>query len=124
MTATRSVYASFAAGALAVLTLAACGGPAYEPGSPEALYVELGCAKCHGNAREGLRSGPALDNLQDRWQEERLVAYFRSPKAMMKAEPRLAYMAEQYPIAMPGFPDTDEAALRTLARHILTDSGD
>ena len=124
MTATRYVYASFAAGALVVLTLAACGGPAPEPGSPEALYVELGCAKCHGEAREGLRSGPALDNLQDRWQEERLVAYFRSPKAMMKAEPRLAYMAEQYPIAMPAFPNTDEIALHALARHILTDASD
>ncbi len=120
MNAGKYMCASFAAGAIAVLVLASCGPSGPTPGTPQASYVELGCAKCHGEARQGLRSGPPLANLQDRWRETELVSYLRNPKAVMEQEPRLAYMAEQYPIAMPGFVDTDEATLRELARYILT----
>jgi len=119
VTETRRAYGLVLSGALAVFALAACGAPAPEPGSPEALYVNLGCAKCHGDNKEGLRSGPPLDTLQDRWQEESLVEYFKDPKAVMEATPRLKYMAESYPIVMPGFPDTNDEDLRRLAQFIL-----
>ena len=115
MTNTRRVYGLVFAGALAALALAACGAPAPEPGSPEALYVDLGCAKCHGDNREGLRSGPPLDTLQDRWQEDSLVEYFKNPKAVMEDTPRLKYIAENYPIVMPGFPNASDEDLRKLA---------
>ncbi len=123
MKATRIVYASFAVAAPAILVLAACGASGPAPGTPAAFYVDLGCAKCHGNEREGLRSGPPLDNLQDRWQEESLVEYFRDPKAVMEAKPRLKYMAENYPIVMPAFPGTSDDDLYALARYVLSDSG-
>jgi cytochrome c551/c552 len=122
MNAARYVYTSFAAATVAILTLAACGARGPKPGTPEALYVELGCAKCHGDARQGLRSGPPLVNLKDRWQEDELVAYLQNPKAVMEREPRLAYIAEQYPIAMPAFVSTDEAKLRDVAGFILSKS--
>jgi len=60
MKATQIVYASFAVAAPVILVLAACGASGPAPGTPEAFYVDLGCAKCHGNEREGLRSGPPL----------------------------------------------------------------
>jgi len=97
MKATQIVYASFAVAAPVILVLAACGASGPAPGTPEAFYVDLGCAKCHGNEREGLRSGPPLDNLQDRWREESLVEYFRDPKAVMEATPRLKYMCMRSP---------------------------
>jgi cytochrome c551/c552 len=119
MTATRIVCASYAIACTAILILAACSGPGPEPGSPEALYVNLGCAKCHGENRQGQRSGPPLDALAGRWQEEDLVEYFADPKAAMELNPRLKYIAESYPIVMPGYPDTSKEDLQKLARFIL-----
>ncbi len=115
----RSAQASCLGVAAAILVVAACGAPAPKTGSPEALYVNLGCAKCHGENRQGQRSGPPLDALQDRWQEESLVQYLSDPKAVMEANPRLKYLAESYPIVMPGYADTGEEDLRKLARFIL-----
>ena len=120
MSTTRSVYAVFAVGAVAILVLAACGVTGPKAGSPEALYVDLGCAKCHGNNREGQRSGPQLNALTDRWQEESLLEYFMDPKAVMENNPRLKYMAEGFPIVMPAYPDTSEEDLRKLAQFILS----
>ena len=120
MTATRSVYAAFAVGALTVLVFAACGVSGPAPGTPEALYIDLGCAKCHGVDRQGQRSGPPLNALADRWQEESLLEYFNDPKAVMESNPRLKYMAENFPIVMPGYPDTNEDDLRRLAQFILS----
>jgi hypothetical protein len=119
MTTTRSLYAFFAVAAIAGLGLVACGlsGPA--PGSPEALYVNLGCAKCHGENLQGQRSGPPLDALGDRWNMDSLVEYFHDPKAVMEKNPRLKYMAENYPIAMPAFAHTSDEDLQKLARFLL-----
>ena len=120
MTMTRSIYASFIVAAVVGVTLAACGASGPAAGTPEALYVDLGCAKCHGVNREGQRSGPALIALADRWTEEGLLEYFNDPKAVMEHKPRLKYMAENYPIVMPAYPDTSEEDLRKLAQFILS----
>lgn len=119
ITTTRSVYAAFAVAAVAVLTLVACGASGPEPGSPEALYIDLGCAKCHGNDRQGQRSGPPLVRIRDHWDEAGLLEYLKSPKTFVKANPRLSYLDEQFPIAMPSYGTTDEEQLRRLAEYIL-----
>ncbi len=119
MNATRCVYASFAAAAVAVLALAACGASGPPPGSPEALYIDLGCAKCHGDAREGQRSGPPLVKIADHWNEDDLLEYLKSPRTFVEANPRLAYLDEQYPIAMPAYATTSEEDLKKLADFIL-----
>ena len=119
MRTTRSVYAAFAIAAVTVLVLAACGASGPAAGTPEALYVDLGCAKCHGDNREGQRSGPALIALADHWQEESLLEYLADPKGVMEQNPRLKYMAENFPIMMPAYPDTSEEDLRKLAQLIL-----
>jgi cytochrome c2 len=86
---------------------------------PEVAYVALKCAKCHGAEREGQRTAPKLIDLATRWDEERLVAYLRNPKAVQAATPRLAYMAEKYPIEMPAYAHTDEQVLRGLIEYLL-----
>jgi cytochrome c2 len=119
MTTTRSLYATFAVAAVVGITLAACGASGPAPGTPEALYVDLGCAKCHGDNREGQRSGPPLVKIIDHWDEEGLLEYLKSPKTFIQSNPRLSYLDEQYPIAMPAYGATDEKDLRKLAEFIL-----
>ena len=119
MAATRSVYAVFVVGALVCLGLTACGATGPPEGSAEALYVDLGCAKCHGENREGQKSGPALIALADHWQEESLLEYMADPKAYTEKNPRLKYLAESYPIMMPSYADTTEEDLRKLAQLML-----
>lgn len=119
MNATRYVYASIAFAAVAVLTFAACGPSGPPPGSPEALYIDLGCAKCHGDNREGQRSGPPLVKIVDHWNESELLEYLKSPKTFVETNPRLSYLDEQYPIAMPAYATSSEEDLRKLAEYIL-----
>ena len=88
---------------------------------PEVAYVALNCAKCHGADRQGQRTAPAIDDLTRRWNEDSLVAYLRDPKAVQAATPRLAYLAEKYPIEMPAYAHTDEDVLRHLIGWLLAD---
>jgi len=86
---------------------------------PEVAYVALKCAKCHGLEREGQRTAPTLIDLSKRWTKDKLVSYIRNPQAVVAVTPRLAYMAERYPIGMPAYPHTDEQVLRGLTAWIL-----
>ncbi|MEJ2581215.1 MAG: cytochrome c [Acidobacteriota bacterium] len=118
MNSTRLAYAAFAVGTFAIV-LAACGVAGPKPGTAEALYINLGCAKCHGDNRQGQRSGPPLIKIIDHWNEESLLQYLRDPKTFVESNPRLSYLDEQYPIAMPAYADTNEEDLRKLAQFIL-----
>jgi cytochrome c553 len=122
--------AAVAVGLAGLAALAGCGAGAEEPGSglsAEAergwqTYKTLGCGSCHGDHREGKRSGPVLAGLADHWTQASLMTYLKDPPAMIKTTPRLAYKAEQYPIAMPTYGDkADEATLGALAAYLLTD---
>ena len=86
---------------------------------PEVAYVALKCAKCHGADLEGQRTAPKLTGLKKRWSEQDLIAYLRDPKAVQAATPRLAYMAEKYPIEMPAYAHTDEQVLSDLTGYLL-----
>jgi len=119
MTTTRSVFAIIAVGAVAVLVLAACDASGPKAGTPEALYVDFGCVKCHGENRQGQRSGPPLVKIIDHWDEASLLEYLKDPKTFVQSNPRLSYLVEQYPIAMPSYGTTDEEQLRKLAEFIL-----
>lgn len=95
-------------------------------------YVDLNCASCHGDAREGQRSGPALTSLSKHWNADQLLSYLTDPDAVVKANPRLAYKAEKYAIGMPaasakspGYADKARAEkLRALAEYLLVDLPD
>ena len=88
--------------------------------SPHEAYVALNCAKCHGADRQGQRTAPDLTGIAQRWTEDELITYLRDPKAYQAQNPRLAYLAERYPIEMPAYPHTDEQALRQLAGWLLS----
>ena len=116
---TRRACAPVAIYAVAAIIIAACGASGPPAGTPEALYIELGCAKCHGDNREGQRSGPPLVKIGDHWDEGELLEYLKSPKTFVETNPRLSYLDEQYPIAMPAYSDTSEEDLRKLAEFML-----
>lgn len=90
-------------------------------------YVDLNCAKCHGESRKGKRSGPPLTGLAERWSADELVRYLSDPDAVVKANPLLAYKAERYAISMPaisgkapGYADkANPETLAALAEYLL-----
>ncbi len=88
--------------------------------SPEEAYVALKCASCHGAELEGQRTAPKLVGIAERWSEDDLYSYLRNPRAVMAGNPRLASMAERYPIEMPAYANTDEQVLRDLTAWLLT----
>jgi len=119
----------FGIGLLAAAAMG-CGeqGPTPPPGLTDAhragwqTYVDLNCASCHGDEREGKRSGPELAELDQHWNETLLVSYLENPDAMIKTTPRLAYKAERYAIAMPAFAGkADTGQLTALAGFLLVD---
>jgi hypothetical protein len=93
------------------------------------VYVDLDCATCHGENREGKRSAPALTGLAKHWTAEQLARYLLDPDAMIRADPRLAYRAEKYAIGMPrvsgkspGYADKAQTEqLGVLAEYLLVD---
>ena len=102
--------------------------PTPPPGLPDAhmagwqVYADLNCASCHGDLREGKRSGPVLTDLDTHWTRDQLIEYMKFPEAMIKSNPRLAYKSENYAIAMPGYADkADDAKLGALADYVLYD---
>lgn len=120
-----------------VVVALSCGQskPTPPPGLTEAqlagwqAYVDLDCASCHGESREGKRSGPPLTGLAEHWSAEQLARYLADPDAAVRATPRLAYKAEQYAIAMPAVSGkspgyagkVNEETLAALAEYMLVD---
>ena len=131
----RSVPVIAAIGSLALLALGCGGAPTPPPGLNEVqlggwrAYVDLECASCHGDNREGKRSGPPLNGLSEHWTAEELVHYLSDPDAVVKSNPRLAYKAEKYAIAMPAVSGkspgyagkVNEGTLEALAQYVLVD---
>jgi mono/diheme cytochrome c family protein len=128
------------AGLAGVVVLAlGCGGhQSPPPGLDEAQlqgwrsYFDLGCAKCHGDNREGTRTAPPLIGLADHWTADRIVSYLSDPNAMVTSDARLARLAERYTLRMPpvsgkapGYArQANDARLGALAAYLLSDPRD
>lgn len=131
----RTITTILGIGVLAIALGCGARQPTPPPGLSETqlagwnAYNDLNCGSCHGDARKGQRSGPALTGLADHWTADQLVDYLTDPDAMVKANPRLAYKAEKYTIGMPsasgkspGYADKARAEkLRAIAEYMLVD---
>ena len=131
--------AAIAMGIGCVVIVSGCGvrKPQPPPGLDEGqlagwkAYVDLNCASCHGEDREGKRSGPPLEGLAESWSVEKIVSYREDPDAMIRVDPRLAYRAEKYAIGMPkvsgktpGYAErASPETLGALAEYLLVDFG-
>jgi cytochrome c551/c552 len=103
------------------LLLAAVGAGCSEPGptGPAAIYVDQGCAKCHGEQFEGKRTAPPLTNLASQWSGEDLATYLRDPTPFLEGSTRLRTQAERYPIPMPAYPDLSDEDVAALVAYLL-----
>jgi len=125
------------ASGLLLLVASGCGGAQSAPpaGLDDAqtagwrVYNDLNCGSCHGDDRQGQRSGPALLRLERFWTAEELVEYLSDPDAVLEANPRLKYRAEKFAIGMPavsakspGYANKARAdKLQHLADYLLVD---
>ncbi len=97
---------------LIAAALTACG-----LSSPDKLYTELGCPRCHGHNLEGNRYGPALSNLETLWDsDQELVTYMRDPKAYVTGHSRLEEQGKEFGLMMLPVKDASDEQLETLAK--------
>jgi cytochrome c553 len=115
---TRWGAAALVLGAAVVLLAPGCGASP-PPGSPEALYVRLGCARCHGNELEGTRTAPPLENLSAHWTEDELVAYLKNPAAFRGSKQHVQALAERYAVDMTATVGATDDELRRVAGWVL-----
>lgn len=94
----------------------ACG-----PSEPDALYVDLGCPRCHGFQLEGNRYGPALNGLRENWDStDRMTAYLRDPKTIIESDSRLKAQDAGYELKMQPVTDASDEDLAILSTWLLS----
>ena len=79
---------------IALLTCAA-------PPDGEAVFVESGCARCHGIDGSGSAQAPRLEDLQSAWTPESLEAFLIDPPAYAEDDARLRAYLQKYATPMP-----------------------
>lgn len=84
------------------------------------LYQQSGCATCHGTGAEGTARGPALTELEDRWDPTVLSAYLKNPKSYREKDERLQRLSKRYfPVLMPGLETLNEAERSLISDYLL-----
>jgi cytochrome c551/c552 len=97
--------------AVVVAAICACG-----PSTPDALFVDLGCPRCHGQHLEGNRYGPPLTDIGPLWDsDETLAAYLRDPKSAIADHPRLKQARQRYGLMMLPVTTASDEQIRNLA---------
>ena len=106
----------------AALVFAACGEkkvPITQLTTGEELFTGLGCARCHGAAGEGIKTGPPVLNMAKFWDEDTMVAFLKNPESFKQKDPRLMARSESYPIYMPPVTGATDEQLKTLSGFVL-----
>ena len=83
------------------------------------LYAGLGCARCHGDAGEGIKTGPPIRNMGRFWEQDTMVAFLKNPESFKQKDPRLMARSESYPIYMPPVTGATDEQLKTLVGFVL-----
>jgi cytochrome c553 len=130
---------------LLLVSLLACGGgdppapstegsagsgaaPASAPSLPDpdamargaAVWEAEGCGLCHGDSGEGGEIAPPLRGLEANWTPEDLAAYLADPVVDPEENPRLAALAEQYEIEMPGVQSSGGSEVEDLVVFLMS----
>ena len=103
-------------GALLGVGYAACSS---SPG--QQVYLDSGCARCHGANFSGTRLGPPLAGLRVTWGREELVRFLKDPSAYTRRDPRLKALAARYQVSMPKFAMEEKTRLM-LAEFLLAET--
>jgi cytochrome c553 len=130
---------------LILVSLLACGGgdssepspegsadpaltPAVAPQQPDpeavargaAVWEDEGCSLCHGEAGEGGEIAPPLRQLAAHWTPGALAAYLADPVVDPAENPRLAALAEQYEMEMPGVQASTGSEVTDLVTFLMS----
>ena len=85
------------------------------------LYQARQCASCHGDNREGTKSGPPLKNLGQFWEIDDLEKFLQSPGYYLDGNKRLIEVGRKYNLLMP--PSHMTRPQRYAIAHWLLDIG-
>ncbi len=104
-----------------ILPIAALASFGCGPPDPEALYVDLGCPRCHGFHQDGNRYGPTLKGLSEHWDStQTVVTYLRDPKSVVENNARLKTQDAEYDLKMQPVTDSSDEDLAVLAAWLLS----
>lgn len=104
--------------ALLLLLFAAACGPGAEVKSGRELYLDYGCAACHGDHADGNGPAAALSSLKPR--DLRDVTQFRGPKTAEGIATLIAFGVADGRTGMPGYPDIPKRERLAIAEYILS----
>lgn len=85
-----------------------------------AVWEAEGCAICHGEEGEGGEIAPPLRGLAENWTPEALAAYLADPVVDPGENPRLAAIAEEYEMEMPGVQSSSGSEVTDLVAFLLS----
>ncbi len=83
------------------------------------VYLAEDCGACHGPQFEGTEFAPALLNVADLWSADNLAAFLIEPMVDADYNPRLAEVADQYELEMPGVQDASEEQVSDLVVFLM-----
>ncbi len=81
----------------AIILLLTCSAPP----DGKTVFIESGCARCHGINGSGSAQAPRLEDLQSKWTPESLEAFLIDPPAYAKDNARLQAYLKKYATPMP-----------------------
>lgn len=104
--------------ALAILLLVAACGPGAETKSGRELYLDYGCAACHGVHADGNGPSRGLSTFKPR--DLRDVNQFAGPKTAEGIASVIAFGVADGRTGMPGYPDIPKRERLAIAEYILS----
>lgn len=83
------------------------------------LMRNFGCNTCHGNDYNGTATAPALVNLSQYYDRDKLINYLRNPNSFMDSD-RFKAFKEKYRSVMPPYNNKDVKDLGKIADYLLS----
>lgn len=95
-----------------------CGGCEAPPPDGRAVFLTVGCARCHGNDGTGESLGPPLEALSTKFTVKQMDQFLDNPIAYAEGDERLKKWRDEYFTPMPKLQMT-EAQRKALVAHLF-----
>ena len=100
---------------LVCVVFAGCETP---PPDGRAVFLTVGCARCHGNDGEGASQGPPLEELSAKFTALQMEEFLDNPIAYVEKDARLQKWRDEYFTPMPKLQMT-EAQRKAMVAYLL-----
>lgn len=84
------------------------------------LIQQNRCLNCHGENLQGTQMAPALSNLKEFWDRDKLINYLRNPSSFGTDKRFVDYKEKYQNIIMPSYNNIDVKNLGKIADYLLT----